>query len=730
MLAPGDRTPNVEIGPALDNPDADALRSDRQKRNAQKVVVMTAPAAAISPAENLLVRETSPYLRQHKDNPVHWRPWGEAALAEAAALDRPILLSVGYAACHWCHVMAHESFEDPQIAGRMNELFVNIKVDREERPDIDTLYQSALAMLGEQGGWPLTMFLTPAGDPFWGGTYFPPSPRFGRPGFADVLDQVAAVYRQQQDKIAKNVAALKEGLGKLGRPEPGPGLKPGTLDEIAAMALRLIDPIQGGTTGAPKFPQPVFFRFLWRAARRTGSPLFANAVTLTLDALCHGGIYDHVGGGFARYATDAAWLVPHFEKMLYDNALLVDLLTEVSQATGRSLYGQRIAETIEWLLADMRVTAGSGEGQAAPFAFASAFDADSQGEEGRFYVWTANEIDAILGPDAPVFKKAYGVVPQGNWEGRSILNRRPDTPADPPDVAAVLARGRALLLAVRRRRVPPMRDDKVLADWNGLMIEGLARAAVAFDRPDWLAAARAAFDFICQHMRAGDRLYHTWCAGRAAHPGILEDYANLARAAITLFEVTGDHAYLAWARTWVATLDRDHWDGEQGGYFVSAADTRDIPMRTKSIADHAVPSGNGVAVEALARLHLLTGEAGYRQRAEQIATLFSGDNTQYLLSVPGLLTAWEWLTGDVAQVVIVGRADDPAVAGLRRVALTAARPLLLIQTVAEGADLPPAHPAHGKTTIDDRAAAYVCIGMRCGLPMFDPTDLADTLAGE
>ncbi len=684
----------------------------------------------IAPAENLLVHETSPYLRQHEDNPVHWRPWGEAALAEAAALDRPILLSVGYAACHWCHVMAHESFEDPEIARRMNELFVNVKVDREERPDIDVLYQSALAMLGEHGGWPLTMFLTPKGEPFWGGTYFPPTPRFGRPGFAQVLDQVAAVYRQQQDKVAKNVAALKEGLGKLGRPPPGPGLKPGTLDEVATMALRLIDPIAGGTAGAPKFPQPIFFRFLWRAARRTGSPLFADAVALTLDAVCQGGIYDHVGGGFARYATDAGWLVPHFEKMLYDNALLVDLLTEVHQATGRRLYAERVAETIDWLLADMRVFADGGEGEPASFAFVSALDADSEGEEGRYYVWTADEIDALLGPDAPVFKAAYGVTPQGNWEGRTILSRRRDAPPDPPELAGVLARARASLREARRQRVPPLRDDKVLADWNGLMIEALARAAVAFDRADWLDAARTAFAFVSSRMSKGDRLLHTWCAGRAAHPGILEDYADMARAAVTLFEVTGEAAYLSTARTWLATLDRDHWDEEQGGYFVSAADTRDIPMRTKSIADHAVPSGNGVAVEVLARLYLITGEPSYRQRAEQIATLFSGDNAQYLLGVPGLLTAWEWLAGDVAQVVIVGAADDPAVAALRRTALTAARPLLVVQTVADGTELPAAHPAHGKTTVDGRPAAYVCIGPRCGLPLTAPDALAEALAGE
>lgn len=534
--------------------------------------------------------------------------------------------------------------------------------------------------------------------------------------------------------MAKNVTALKEGLNKLARPEPGPGLKPATLDEAAATALRIVDPFTGGTNGAPKFPQPVFFRFLWRAARRTGSPLFAHAVAMTLDAVCQGGIYDHVGGGFARYATDADWLIPHFEKMLYDNALLVDLLTEVYQATGRTLYAQRIAETVDWLLADLRVAVPGGEGAekegGAPFAFASAFDADSEGEEGKYYVWTAAEIEALLGADAPEFGAAYGVTRHGNWEGHTILHRRREAPADADDVAARLARGRATLLAARRRRVPPMRDDKILADWNGLAIEALARAAVAFQRTDWLGAARAAFAFVRRHMAKDDRLFHTWCGGRAAHPGILEDYANMARAGLTLFEVTGDEAYLAAARMWVATLDRDHWDPEQGGYFVSAADTRDILLRTKSIADHAVPSGNGVAVEVLARLYLITGDSSYRERAERIGTLFSGENAQYLMSIPGLLTSWEWLGEAVVQVVVVGAADDPVAEALRRAALTAARPLMVVQSVADGAALPSAHPAFGKTPVDGQAAAYVCVGPRCGLPVTAPADLALMLAAE
>jgi hypothetical protein len=619
--------------------------------------------------------------------------------------------------------MAHESFENEEIAALMNDLFVSVKVDREERPDVDALYQSALAMLGEQGGWPLTMFLTPSGEPFWGGTYFPPTARWGRPGFADVLNQVAAVYRDQRDKVEKNVGALRDGLGKLAAPAPGQGFTPETLDEIATLALRLIDPIRGGTAGAPKFPQPVLFRFLWRAAMRTRSPLFADAVLLTLVALSQGGIYDHVGGGFSRYATDAAWLVPHFEKMLYDNALLVELMTEVWCATGRPLYQQRIAETVDWLISEMTVALPDG-----PCGFVSAMDADSEGEEGRYYVWTQAEIEALLGDEAAAFSAAYDVSPHGNWEGRTILRRR-DAGEDPADRAALLARGRATLLAARRQRVPPSRDDKVLADWNGLVIAALARAGTVFDRTDWLAAATAAFDFICSQLAAGDRLHHSWCAGRAAHPGTLEDYANMARAALTLYEITAAETYLERAKGWVATADRWHWDATGDGYFVSAADTHDLPMRTKPIADHAVPSGNGVMVEVLAKLYYLTGNTAYRDRADRIVTLFSGDNAQYLLSVPGLLTAYELLAGRPVQVILLGEPADPAVAALRRTALTSPNPLVLVQTLATGETLPANHPAHGKVTRADRAMAYVCIGPVCGLPVHTPSALSERLAG-
>jgi uncharacterized protein YyaL (SSP411 family) len=675
--------------------------------------------------DNQLAEETSPYLLQHKNNPVHWWPWGEAALDRAKRLDRPILLSIGYAACHWCHVMAHESFEDPSIAALMNELFVSIKVDREERPDIDALYQAALAMLGEQGGWPLTMFLTPAGEPFWGGTYFPPSTRYGRPGFADVLVQIAQVYREQKDKISKNVEALRQGLGKLAAPEPGNGLTPAMLDDGAMMALRLVDPIRGGTAGAPKFPQPVFFRMLWRAYRRSRAPMFREAVVLTLDAMCKGGIYDHLGGGFARYSTDVDWLVPHFEKMLYDNALLIELMAEVWRETRSALYEQRIRETVGWAMAEMRVDHPANDGT---FAFSSALDADSEGVEGKYYIWTAAEIDRVLGEAAPAFKRAYDVRPAGNWEGHTILNLTgtPDLPAVLADEQ--LAACRTRLKALRDRRVRPGRDDKVLADWNGLMIGALARAAIALDEPAWLDAAARVFDFAVAHMHEQGRLRHVWCAGAVQrHPAIIEDYANLARGALALFETTGEARFLEQARSWVAGADAHHWDPAAGGYFVSADDTRDVIVRSKSINDHAVPAGNGTMVEVLARLYLHTGEEMYRSRADALVELFSGDSPQYLLSVPGLLSSAELLQQPI-QVVIVGDRNDPATAALRAAAFATPSPLLALLSRQPDSSLAETHPAFGKGLVNGRPAAYVCAGMTCSPPMVEPAELRRHLA--
>ncbi|MBK8909337.1 MAG: thioredoxin domain-containing protein [Rhodospirillales bacterium] len=672
---------------------------------------------------NRLSSETSPYLLQHKHNPVHWRAWSEDVLRDARQADKPVLLSIGYAACHWCHVMAHESFEDPEIARAMNDLFINVKVDREERPDIDAIYQSALALLGEQGGWPLTMFLTPEGEPFWGGTYFPPEPRYGRPGFGDVLRAISDVYHNDPSRIRTNVQALRDGLRRLSSPQSGPGLTLAMLDQAAAAAVRLVDPALGGTAGAPKFPQPVFFRFLWRAYKRSRAEMYRDAVLTTLQHMCQGGIYDHVGGGFARYATDSRWLVPHFEKMLYDNALLVDLMTEVWLDTRDPLLAVRIAETISWCLADLRVDDPSG----SDFAFAGAYDADSEGVEGKYYVWSEAEIDDLLGSDAALFKAAYDVSRRGNWEGHTILNRSHAPALRSEADEETLRRCRQVLLEARRKRVPPLRDDKVLADWNGLMIAALTRAAAVFDQPAWRDAAEAAFRFISRNLSAGERLLHAWCAGSSRHPAVIEDYASMALAAVALFETTGRRDYLAHAEHWAAIADRYYWDPMDGGYFQSADDTTDVFTRAKTIADHATPSGNTTMLEVLARLYHLTGNQHYRARCDAMIVLFSGNNPQYLIAVPGLLTNFELLERGV-QVVIVGDRDDAQAAALRRAAVRAPTPLKIIMPISSGAeDLPSSHPAKGKGMVDGRATAYVCIGSTCGLPITEPEVLLQHL---
>ncbi len=679
-------------------------------------------------SQNLLLAETSPYLRQHKDNPVHWRGWRPEAFDEAKRANKPILLSIGYAACHWCHVMAHESFENEEIARLMNRLFVNIKVDREERPDVDNLYQSALALMGQQGGWPLTMFLTPAGEPFWGGTYFPPTARWGRPGFADVLRSVDEAYRHEPAAIEQNVMALRQGLEQLSRPRAGGGFTMALIDQAAETALSLIDFERGGTQGTPKFPQPTFFRFLWRAGRRTSDPQYARAVTMTLDWMCQSGIYDHVGGGFARYATDEDWLIPHFEKMLYDNAQLIELMCEVWQNTGNPLYPLRVSETIAWALSEMRSNAG-GEGD---FAFASAFDADSEGVEGKYYVWADEEIDSILratpGADAALFKAVYDVTQQGNWEGHTILNRRRAQELRAPEEERVLRVCLDALGAHRQHRVPPLRDDKVLADWNGLMISALANAAAVFDEPQWLDAARRVFAFIVGGMAEDGRLFHVWCAGTAHQPGVLDDYAQMARAALALHETTGEAEYLGWAERWVATADRHHWDDAKSGYFLSADDTTDIVARAKTIADHATPSGNSAMAEVLARLWLLTGNDAYRERGEALIRLFSGKDARYLISVPGLMMSYEWLERG-AQLIIIGDPADPARRALQRAAFAAGAPLKVVTLLTPEQTLPPTHPAAGKRLVDGKPTAYVCANMTCGAPVTDPAALQPQLAG-
>jgi uncharacterized protein len=672
---------------------------------------------------NRLGEETSPYLLQHKGNPVHWQAWGPEALAEAKREDKPILLSVGYAACHWCHVMAHESFENAEIAALMNELYVNIKVDREERPDLDGIYQSALALLGQQGGWPLTMFLTPEAQPFWGGTYFPPEDRWGRPGFKQVLQGIAATYRSDPAKVEQNVAALQEALVKLAQPQAGSPASREVLDRIAERLLQEVDQRHGGIGSAPKFPQVPVFELLWRAGLRHPDRPYREAVHLTLTRMSQGGIYDHLGGGFARYATDTAWLVPHFEKMLYDNAAMLELLSHGWQDSGHALYEQRIRETVGWLQREMLAARGpDGAG-----GFASALDADSEGEEGKFYVWSEAEIDEVLGADSALFKRHYDVTSAGNWEGHTILNRSVNPDLADSETEKKLAESRARLLTRRDKRIRPGWDDKVLADWNGQMIAALAKVAGVFGEKGWLEAARSAFAFVHDRMTVEGRLRHSWRAGKARHPATLDDYAHMSRAALVLAEATGEASYIVAAETWVAVLDKHYADRVAGGYFFTADDTADVILRNKSAADHATPSGNATMVEVLARLFYLTGKSLYRDQAEALVGAFAGEIARNFFPLASFLNAGEFLQGAL-QLVIIGQREAADTQALLKAVLAHSLPDLVLSVIAEGERLPTGHPAAGKERAKGQATAYICRGMTCSLPITDPAGLDRALA--
>jgi uncharacterized protein YyaL (SSP411 family) len=672
---------------------------------------------------NNLDRETSPYLLQHKDNPVHWQAWGQETLASAQQRNKPILLSVGYAACHWCHVMAHESFENDGIAGLMNDLFVNIKVDREERPDLDIIYQSALALLGQPGGWPLTMFLTPAGEPFWGGTYFPPTARYGRPGFADVLEKLAAVYRDEPQRVTQNVTALRDALGNLAAPHPGGAIPLDVNIQAAERLLPEVDPVHGGIGEAPKFPQTPVLELMWRAWKRSGNAQFRDAVILTLTRMSQGGIYDHVGGGFARYSVDAEWLVPHFEKMLYDNAQLIDLLTLVWQETKSPLFRARVHETVTWVLREMLAAPDS----AGHRGFASSLDADSEHEEGKFYVWSEAEVDAALGADASLFKSIHDVTPGGNWEGHTILNRSANPDFRDDATEARLAAGRAALFTIREKRVRPGWDDKVLADWNGLMITALANAAQVFEQPSWLAAAVDAFTFVTGSLVIDSRLRHSWRDRRAKHPATLDDHAQLCRAALALHEATGDDRYLQQAQDWVALLDRHYRDRNGTGYFFTADDTADIILRTKNAADNATPSGNGTLVGVLARLFYLTGEDRYRERADRVIATFSGELNRSFFSLATLLNSNELLQ-TAQQIIIIGARAAADTRALAAAVFGRSLPNRILSIIAPAQRLPEQHPAAGKAQSNGQATAYVCRGATCSLPITAPTGLSQALA--
>lgn len=662
---------------------------------------------------NRLGDESSPYLIQHKDNPVDWWAWGPEALAEAKATGKPILLSIGYSACHWCHVMAHESFEDEVTARVMNDHFVNIKVDREERPDIDAIYMGALHRLGQQGGWPLTMFLDSDARPFWGGTYFPKHTTYGRPAFVDVLARISDIYRKEPDKVANNADALLAALSERSDEGAGPAVTDSLLREITGRLARVVDPVHGGITGAPKFPQWSFFWLLWRGAIRYRNDQAKAAVMKTVERMSMGGIYDHLGGGYARYSVDELWLVPHFEKMLYDNALLIDLMTEVWRETQSPLLSARIAETVDWIAREMITDGG---------AFASALDADSEGEEGKFYVWSETEIDQILGAgDAAVFKGAYGVTPDGNFEGHTILNRLDAKGLGTPDEEARLAVLRTKLLEARAKRIRPGWDDKVLADWNGLMVGALARAGVVFDRPEWVTMARRAFTFVVETMTVSGRLVHSTRHGKGRAPATASDYANMIRAALRLYQATGEPADLAQAIAWVEVLDTHYWAESSGGYFTAADDTSDVIVRLKSASDDATPSSNSVMVGNLAALGTLTGDTRFVQRAEMVVQAFSRDLARNLAGHTGLLAASIDLLSPQLIVLVEGQEDlaAPLHSAIRRVSAPGAVELTIKGTIGQVG--PPA--LHGKSTDGGLSTAYVCTGPQCSLPVTSGDEL-------
>ena len=668
-----------------------------------------------SSAPNRLVRETSPYLLQHKDNPVAWWAWGPEALAEARQANKPILLSVGYAACHWCHVMAHESFEDDATAAVMNELFVNIKVDREERPDIDQIYMAALHHLGEHGGWPLTMFLMPDGQPIWGGTYFPKSARYGKPAFVDVLREISRLFREEPQKIEYNRAALMERLAGKARPPGIVTLGNAELDNAARQLGGVIDPVNGGTRGAPKFPQTALFELLWRGGLRTGEARYFAAVDITLHHICEGGIYDHLGGGFSRYSVDERWLVPHFEKMLYDNAQLLELLAIAHQRTGKALYRQRAYETVTWLQREMTTAGG---------AFSASLDADSEGEEGKFYVWSLAEItDALGADDGEFFARHYDVTEGGNFEGHTILNRLKHQERSEADEARFTTL-REKLLAVRAKRVRPGLDDKVLADWNGMMIAALTNAGLIFGEAAWLDIAAKAFDFVARSMTKADRLGHSWRENQLKFPGLASDFAAMIRAALALYEATSRKTYLDQALSWQRALDRDYADSRNGTYYLTAADAEGLVIRPASTSDDATPNHNAVAAQNLIRLAMLAGDDQWREKADKLIGAIAPDAIENLYMHMALLNAVD-LRLRAAEIVVTGegpRADQ---------LLDAARrlpPLDRIVLHASSADtLPQRHPARDKIAAVSEPSAFVCVGETCSLPVADPDALIEAV---
>jgi uncharacterized protein YyaL (SSP411 family) len=682
---------------------------------------------------NRLANETSPYLLQHRDNPVDWYPWGPEALERAKAEDRPILLSVGYSACHWCHVMEHESFEDDETAVLMNQWFVPVKVDREERPDIDSIYMSAVQRMTGHGGWPMTVFLTPDGEPFYGGTYYPPEPRYGMPSFRQVLAGVYDAWAHRRDDVAQSAQELTEAVreGTELRPPAG-AVDPSVLERAHRSVAQRFDGAWGGLAGAPKFPQPLMLESVLRAWKRTGDAEALRFVEVTLRRMAAGGMYDHLGGGFARYSVDAHWLVPHFEKMLYDNALLVRVYLHAWQATGSPEYRAVAEDVLRWVINEMTSPEGG---------FYSALDADSEGEEGRFYLWTPEQIDEVLGAeDGAIVRAWWGVTPAGNFEGRTILHAwrtveaaSAEAGVTPERLMDAVTRARPLLYEARAKRIWPGLDDKVLTAWNAMMLHAFADAVRSTESEEYRAAAVRSAEFLLGSLRVDGRLMRTYKAGRARIPAFLEDHALLADALIALYEATFDARWLREARTLADEVIARFWDEAEGVFYDTAADAEALVVRPRDLWDNATPSGTSAATMMLLRLGEMTGEERYRAVAERVLQGMAEVAARAAPGFGNLLSALDFYLATPTEIAFVGTPGEGDTDALLRVAARAYLPNAVTALRRPGEDdaigeLIPL--LRGRTMIDGRAAAYVCERLACQVPVTEPVALAQQLGVE
>jgi uncharacterized protein YyaL (SSP411 family) len=656
---------------------------------------------------NRLADETSPYLLQHADNPVDWYPWGEEALERAKTEDKPIFLSIGYSACHWCHVMAHESFEDKDTAAVMNEHFVNVKVDREERPDLDRIYMSAVQALTGRGGWPMSVFLTPDGEPFYGGTYFPPTPRYRLPSFTNVLKAVSDAWQNRRQELLDNshqlVSAIEQQMSTASTTQPET-VKPETLDTAYRRIQRGFDSTHGGWGDAPKFPQPMPLEFLLRYHHTTGDPQALQMVTQTLDAMARGGMYDQLGGGFHRYSVDNHWTAPHFEKMLYDNAQLARVYLHAWQVTDEPFYRTIVEETLDYVAREM-LDRGGG--------FCSTQDADSEGEEGKFFLWTPDEIQALLGDEANRFIEAYGVTEEGNFEGKTILELKGNSAE-----RLSLTKARRKLFEAREKRPHPGRDDKILASWNGLMLAAFAEAARGLDRDDYLEIAERNAEFLLNEMRSAEgRLYHTWKAGIAKVNGYLEDYTHLTEGLIELYQTTFNPRWYLAAKELVNVMIK-HFCAPGNGFYDTSDDHETLITRPRELQDNATPSGNGMAALILQRLAGLAAEPRYAELARRSLSTMQPLLTQYPLGFAQWLVALIYTLGQPREIAIVGDITSPDTRALLDVN-AGYRPHQIV-AVGPEADIP---LLHDRKPVEGRATAYVCTDLACRPPVTEPEAL-------